>query len=287
MSDTTARATRPLETLRPLIRSLCGGFIFSIPIIYTMEMWSLGHNRPAMQILAFVALSYLVAVGLNYVSGFREAYGWGCAFKDAVETLALGIAVSAVMLVLLGVADANGSAKVFLSQVMMLAIPISIGASLSRSQLGEKGADGDGPEKPAEDERPGWHNDLKDLALTAFGGVFLGFSVAPTEEILLIATQGRWWQALGTIALSLGITYLMLFEARFVGESQRLETPGMFQGAWPETLVTYAVSLGISAYLLWFLGDLPLVPSPSQAIAMTIVLALPVSMGGAVARMIL
>jgi putative integral membrane protein (TIGR02587 family) len=224
------------------------------------------------------------------VASNKEGGDWRGAFADAIVTKALGIVVSVIMLVLLGVAETDSSWSVVVSQIALLSIPISIGASLASSQLGEEEEEPASDEPPKPQEEPtesGVKYDLKDLGLTAFGGVFLGFSVAPTEEILLIATQGHWWQALGTAFLSMALTYIALFEAQFIGQSKRLSSQGVFQDPWPETVVTYGVSLIIAAYLLWFLGFLHHVTAPDEALAMILVLALPVSLGGAVARMTL
>lgn len=298
MTSGTAAPLR--DEIRRLVRGLCGGFIFSLPIIYTMEMWQLGHTAPLGKILVFFAFAYVVAVGLNYVSGFREGHDIRDALEDAVEAKAIGLVVAAVMLVLMGEAEREGSWVVFLRQAVILAIPISIGVSLARSQFGEHDgssgerdadradgdSDGDGGDSAA---RPGkqWRADAKDVGLTVFGGIFLGFSVAPTEEIVLIATQGHVWNSIGTMALALGISYLTLFEARFVGQSQRLASEGFFQDPWPETVLAYAVSLLISALLLWFLGFIEPAMALDETLAMVIALALPVSLGGAAARLIL
>lgn len=293
MTSGTAAPLR--DEIRRLVRGMCGGFIFSLPIIYTMEMWQLGHTTPLSKILVFVAFAYVVAVGLNYVSGFREGHDIRDALEDAVEAKAIGLIVAAVMLVLMGEAGREGSWAVFLRQAVILAIPISIGASLARSQFGERDAPDDQPAGDRTDDdggqapRPGqqWRADAKDVGLTVFGGIFLGFSVAPTEEIVLIATQGHVWHSIGTMALALGVSYLTLFEARFVGQSQRLASEGFFQDPWPETVLAYAVSLLISALLLWFLGFIEPAMALDETLAMVIALALPVSLGGAAARLIL
>ena len=285
----TLSATPLRDEVRPLIRGLCGGFIFSLPIIYTMEMWWLGHATPIGKILAFFVLSYAITVGLNYVSGFREDRDLRDAFEDAVEAKAIGLVVAAVMLVLLGVADGGHSWSVFLSQVVILAIPISIGASLARTQFGERDESETARDAEAED-RPraaGWRDDARDLALMVFGGIFLGFSVAPTEEIALIATQGHLFQSLGTVAVALGVAYLTLFEARFVGQRQRHASEGVFQDPWQETLLAYAVSLAISWLLLWFMGFLGPHLALDETIGMVVALAFPVSLGGVAARLIL
>lgn len=281
------------DHFRPLVRGLCGGFLFSVPIIYTMEMWWLGYGTDLAKIAALLLFSFALNVGLNMVSGFREGEDLVECITDAVEAFALGIIVAATMLYLLGEIDVGAAWPIVARQVVVLAIPISIGVSMARSLLGEQGADeaqtDAGSEAGASDKPAsgGLREDAKDLALTAFGGVFLGLSVAPTEEILIIATHSQLLQTLGTVGLALVLSYLTLFEARFVGQAQRLRSEGMFQDPWQETVLTYAVSLVISTGLLWFLGFLNTPMAWDEILSMIVVLALPVSMGGAAARLIL
>ncbi|MNS22228.1 hypothetical protein D3C72_540120 [compost metagenome] len=276
------------DHIRPLVRGLCGGFLFSVPIIYTMEMWWLGYGTDLAKIGALLLFSFALSVGLNMVSGFREGEDLVECMTDAVEALALGIIVAATMLYLLGEIDAGAAWPIVARQVVVLAIPISIGVSMARSLLGEQGGDdAEAASPPDEPASGGLREDAKDLALTAFGGVFLGLSVAPTEEILVIATHSQLPQTLGTVALALALSYLTLFEARFVGQTQRLRSEGMFQDPWQETVLTYAVSLVISTGLLWFLGFLNAPMAWDEILSMIVVLALPVSMGGAAARLIL
>jgi putative integral membrane protein (TIGR02587 family) len=275
-------ATTRQDALESRLRSLCGAFLFAIPIIYTMELWQLGHSASVGKVLGFLALAYVLDVGLNVTSGFRKDGSLGQYLKDGTETLAIGIVVGGAMLMLLGINRLDDSPAVFLRQVLMLAMPISMGASLARTLLGEKG-EGTAPTPDAENP---WTADAKDLGVTVAGGVFLAYSMAPTEEVLILAMHAQWPTWLAAMALSIGLSYIMIFHANFIGQYRRQTTQGILQSKWGETVVTYAVSLMVSACLIWFLGFDIESASWGEWLAMTVMLGLPASVGGAAGRLI-
>lgn len=279
------------------LRSLCGAFLFGVPLIFTMEIWQLGRSVSVARVLGFLAIAFVIDVGLNYASGFRRGGGWGQYVKDAVETLAMGVLVGAGTLWLLGIDRLVASPEIFLRQVLMLALPISMGASLARTLLGEKGHD-EAPKRrharnpwlagtrpPAPTESP-WAADAKDLGVTVAGGVFLAYSIAPTAEVLVLAMHARWPTWLGAMALSLGLSYVMIFHANFIGQSRRQSAPGLIQSRWGETFVAYAVSLVVAGCLIWFFGYDVGAASWGEKLAMAVMLGLPTSVGGAAGRLI-
>lgn len=267
-----------------LVRGICGGCVFALPVLYTMEMWWLAHTMPSWQVVLFWLVGYGLAVGLNYVSGFRADLDWSEVLQDALVALGLGALIAWVMLSALAVLTLDTSLPVVLKAVLILSVPISIGVSLARSVLGGHGSQGE-PGEPAH-EVSAWKADLADLGMTLVGGIFLGLSVAPTEEILTIASQARWWHVASIAALSVGLSYAMVFMAHITGQPRRLKSKGSIQSPWGETIVAYAVSLGVAYGLLWFLGYLKDGQSLAETLRMAFVLGLPVTLGGAAGRLV-
>lgn len=259
----------------PLIRGLCGGFLFAIPIIYTMEVWYLGYTMPLARVAGFFALGYVLAVGLNYFSGFRDNKRWSVVCSDAAVTLAVGVLVSAVMLLLVGVITLVTSWAVALSHVAILAVPVSIGVALSRTQLG------------AGDDVEGEANVWVDIGTTLMGALFTGLSVAPTEELMAIAEQGSLLHLLATVTLSLTLSYAMVFLAGFAGGSGAQRSASPLHSPLGETLLSYVLSLAVAGALLGFLGYFQGTPSPFHVLTMVVVLGLPTTLGGAAGRLIL
>ena len=286
------RAARsPLSGLAPeirdevesLLRGLSAGFIFAIPTIYTMEVWWLGISGPAWRVALFFCLGYGLAVGLNQLSGFRQGAAWHDAFRDGLEAMAMGLLIAIGMLYLLGVAEWATAPAVVLKQSLALAVPISIGVSLARSELGEGG-----PATETEEEAASVLSaDIRDLSLTVVGGLFVAISIAPTEEVVMIANQTSLPHWIMMVLLSLGLSYAMIFLAGFKGQGRRIRQQGLVQHPLVETIITYGLSLVVALVLLWFLGFIRGSDTPQAILAMMVVLGLPLSLGGAGARMIL
>jgi putative integral membrane protein (TIGR02587 family) len=170
------------------------------------------------------------------------------------------------------------SLEEIVGKLSLQAIPASIGAMLARSQLGER-------EEQEEEERrrDTYHGEL---FLATVGALFLAFNVAPTEEIVLIATMMTGWHALALIAASLAIMHAFVYAVEFRGQTSA--HPEI--SAWSEflrlTIVAYALALLVCLYVLWSFGR-------SEGLALgellmqTVVLGFPAAIGAAAARLIL
>jgi uncharacterized membrane protein len=54
------------------IRGACGGFLFGIPLLYTMEVWWIGSFVSPWSMLGAIALSFIVVFLMNRTAGFRK-----------------------------------------------------------------------------------------------------------------------------------------------------------------------------------------------------------------------
>lgn len=266
------------DELACLVRGACGALLFAIPILYTAEVWWLAHSTPAWKIGLFYLLGYVLCVGLNLFSGFRAADTFQDYLEDAVTALGASSLVAVLMLWVMGLAPPEIPLSSLVKQVMILAVPTSIGFSLARSLLG-----GD---RHAPPRLRGVKADFADFGMTIVGGVFLGLSVAPTEEILMIASQGSWIHGLALTAISLVVSYALIFMADLSGQSNRLAAEGILQSPWGETIMSYGLSLLVALVLLWFMGFLSEGMSVYQVIQMMLVLGLPCTIGGAAGRLV-
>src|SRR5687768_6005584 len=79
-----------------LARGFGGAILFSFPLLMTMEMWWLGFSMDRFRLALFLALAFMLVLGLSYFEGSDET------FKiDVLDTLiasAVGYAVSLIML---------------------------------------------------------------------------------------------------------------------------------------------------------------------------------------------
>ncbi len=263
-------------------RALGGAVIFALPMLMTMEMWEIGFYVPPLRLAALVALSLPMLVFLSYYSGFRETASLQDDLLDAFVALALGALASTIVLLLVGAITRETSANDIVGMITLQTVPASIGALLADDQLG-----GD-DQREAHDEKlgeggPGY---LAELALMSVGALFLGFNVAPTEEILLIQSRLDTWQILLLALVSVAVMHAFVYAVEFHGQEKHPEHVGRAEAFLRFTLVGYIAALLASAFVLWVFGRFDGVVLV-QAVESVVVLGLPAAVGAAAARLLL
>src|SRR5688500_4882428 len=88
-------ATHVHDSLREYGRGIAGGLLFSIPLLYTMEIWAGGLIVPSGRQLLLVAVTFLLLLGYNRFAGLHEDSSWTEVVIDSVEELGIGVLVSA------------------------------------------------------------------------------------------------------------------------------------------------------------------------------------------------
>jgi putative integral membrane protein (TIGR02587 family) len=261
-----------------LARAFAGAIVFALPLLMTMEMWALGFSMHPLRLALFLALMFPVLVVLAYYAGFEESVGWHHLVLSACVACAVAFLAAAAGLALLGVLQPGMSLEEIVGKISLQAIPASIGAMLARSQLGER------EEQKHEERRRDSY--LGELFLAGVGALFLAFNVAPTEEVVLIATMMSGWHALAVVGISLATMHAFVYAVEFRG--QTAVHPDI--GAWSEffrlTVVAYVLALLVCLYVLWSFGrsdGLAL----GELLMQTVVLGFPAAIGAAAARLIL
>lgn len=120
----------------------------------------------------------------------------------------------------------------------------------------------------------------------AVGALFLGFNVAPTEEMMLISYQMTEWHSLCLVALSVGLMHGFVFALGFAGGSEVSPNASWWSPFLRLTLPGYVIAISVSLYLLWVFARLDGLHIDSIVMA-TVVLAFPSAIGAAAARLIL
>lgn len=94
MSDQATAATggRAIaQSIREYGRGVAGGLLFSLPLLYTMEMWQSGFVLAPLRLLIGLAMVFLLLLGYNRYAGVRsDASFWEVAI-DSIEELGLGL----------------------------------------------------------------------------------------------------------------------------------------------------------------------------------------------------
>jgi putative integral membrane protein (TIGR02587 family) len=297
MSMAAEKGTRREAWRRPwkselddMARAVSGAFLFGTPLLFTMEMWWIGTYTEMWRLLLFLALALAVNTMLAVMSGFKEGNTWDDAVQQAFEAVALGAVASSVVLLVLGRISTGDPFDSTLGKIVLQTIPLSIGASAANAFLnrgqdsqqeggGENKREGDSGTK----EQSPLGNTLSDLGATVAGAIFIGFSIAPTEEVPMLATEMQVGNKLALIVLTLFVTYLIVFESGFSPGSGHQQ--GIFQRPFPETVLSYTVSLMVAAVGLYLFQQIELGREPlDDIVAKILVLGTPAAIGGAAGR---
>ncbi|MEI1373848.1 TIGR02587 family membrane protein [Nostoc sp. UHCC 0926] len=283
-----------MSAINDIIRGACGGFLFGIPLLYTMEVWWIGSLAKPQLMMMAIALMFIVVYLLNQTEGFRKRrYSWldHQAAMDTVEAIAIGLACSAFVLLLLRELTLETSLKESLGKIIFESVPFALGVALANQLLGDT-RNGD-PEGQATDQVNSTTNNKEDEIQATFadvGGTLIGatiiaFNIAPTDEIpMLAAAASPPWQ-LAMIATSLLISYGIVFQAGFSNQQKRKQQKGIFQRPSSETIMSYLVSLLAGAFMLWFFQKLTFNDPWTMWLDHTLMLGLPATIGGAAGRL--
>ncbi|MEA5597470.1 TIGR02587 family membrane protein [Rivularia sp. UHCC 0363] len=273
------------QEIAELVRGMSGGFLFGVPLLYTMEVWWIGSYLEPSLMLIILAVTFVILFLLNRTGGFRQLkldQFWQAAM-DSVEALALGVFCTLLLLLLLRQITLQTPLNEALGKIVLEGVPFALGVALARSimQGGREGDDADS-DGSAQDN---YNATLADIGATLIGAIFIAFNIAPTDEVpmLAAATSPAWLLAI--IATSLLISYSIVFAANFTTQARRLQTEGLFQNPFVETGLAYLLSLGAAAAMLWFFQRLSFADPWTSWLAQTLILGLPAAVGGAAGRL--
>ncbi len=277
--------------LDDLLRGVAGAFLFGAPFLYTMEVWWKGNFTSPPRMLLFVALAYASLVVLDLQGGFRaeQSRTWPRVFADSVEALAIALVTATLSLILIGIIGFETGLETAMGRIIAEALPFSIGVGIANHVLRNSDQNDAGSKSSSSD--PGehlwhaWRGTLADAGATTLGAVIIAASIAPTDEIPMIASGLSSSRLLLIIAGSILISYIIVFEANFGAQHRRKSHQGFFQSPISETLASYLISLLIAGVMLSLFQLLRLEDPLSQWVSYTIVLGLPATIGGAAGRL--
>lgn len=278
-----------------LVRGACGGFLFGTPLLYTMEMWWIGSSVSPPMMLGALVVTYGVVFWLNRTEGFRRMSRNTSrqAAMDSVEAIALGVLCTALILVLLQEITFQTPLDEAVGKLIYESVPFTLGVALANQFLqGERNTQSDSSSdsssgSSASQTRPSneLHATLSDIGATLIGSTIIAFNIAPTDEVPMLAAAIPTPWLLGIIAISLVVSYGIVFEAGFTKQQRRMQQQGIFQRPSGETVAAYLISLAAAAVMLWFFQQLQFSDPWSVWLRYTLVLGLPATIGGAAGRL--
>lgn len=266
-----------LDYLTSLARAAGGALLFAFPLLMTMEMWWLGHSMERSRLLVFMGSAGPMLLGLSYYAGFEPTFRLLDEVLDALAAFAVGMTVALASLLLLGQIGPGMTLSEIVGKLAVCAIPASIGALVAGKQFGDR----NGGERQKEHIKyPGR------LFLMSVGAIFLAFSVAPTEEMVLIAYSMTPWHGLALMAVTMLLMHGFVYGLGFPGQPERRGDHAPRRLVLAFTLPGYAIALGVSLYCLWAFGRLE--GTALRHIAMmTVVLGFPAGLGAATSRLVI
>ncbi|MDP5277967.1 TIGR02587 family membrane protein [Sphingomonas sp. DG1-23] len=264
-----------------LARAFGGAIIFALPLLMTMEMWSIGLYVHPLRLLLFIAANFLVLVLLSRFGGFERTSNLREDLLDAFAAYAVGMISSAAILGIFGLLSADMALDELVGMIAIQAVPGSFGAMIARKQL-----TGGDPEEDEDEEKAARSAGYAgQLFLMLAGALFLAFNVAPTEEMILIGYKMGPWQTLMLMLASMLLLHLLVFAVGFAGQEDAPEGYGVLRRFLVFTVPGYAIALAVSLYVLWTFGRVD--GNALSAVAGTmVVLGFPAAIGAAIARLV-
>lgn len=271
------------ESLREYGRGVAGGLLFSLPLLYTMEVWWAGFTSHPWRLAVYVAATFALLLGYNRLLGLRRDTCFAEVVIDSVEEMGLGILVALVILWLLGRVTAAMPLGEAVGQVVIEAMTVAVGVSVGTAQLGAGGGEDEKGVGGGRGSSAGGFGGQ--LVVTLCGAVLFAANVAPTEEIVMMAVEISAWRLLGLAALSLALGALILYYSEFAG-SRKYVAFDRRHDVLVGTAVTYAVALAASAAILLFFGRFD-GQAPATCVAQTVVLGVAATLGASAGRLLL
>ncbi|MGH7720113.1 MAG: DUF2391 family protein [Gemmatimonadaceae bacterium] len=255
------------RSVREYGRGVAGGLLFSLPLLYTAEMWSAGLVMHPARLMIYVLGTFLLLLGYNRYVGLHRDHSWVEVAIDSVEEMGLGIILAAIVLFLVGrIADGEGT-RGAVGQIVAEAMTVAIGVSVGTAQLGGGGGGGgsakggdngagfaaEGGARGRVKGRAATGSFAGQIVIALCGAVLFAANVAPTEEVLIVAAESSTLRLLGLAVLSLFVGAVILFHSGFLNAEVHVARGGPLPMLLMVAL-TYAVALVASAAILWFFG---------------------------------
>jgi uncharacterized membrane protein len=193
--------------------------------------------------------------------------------REFSEILLQSFVAAYVFLLVLGIVDVGTHPNTVIRLGLIEVVPLGFGAALANRLFA-------GSEAEAGESR----QFLQNIPIFAVGALFVASTIAPTQEMELIAAHMGWPRHLVLMGLTVGVAYLVLYEVEFQGQQTRVGDDWRRQVG--TVFVLYAVGGGISFLLLLGFGHF-IDGTVALAFQETTVLAFPATLGAAAAHVVI
>ncbi len=269
------------KTLKEYGRGIVGGLLFSLPMLYTMELWWTGFIAGPPRLMVYLLVGLFLLAGYNHFVGLRRDHSIPESILESLEEMGLGFLITILVLWLIGQLKPGMSLDEVIGKIVVESLTVAIGISIGKAQLGSNGQDEESNYK-LDDKINFWEQ----LAMTFCGAVIVAANVAPTEEIVVIALMSSNIKLLLIAFFSIGLGGAILYYSNFKGSHQSVAKPESKADVFSGIVIMYAVSLVTSAFMLWFFGRFEGLSLHGIAAEM-VVLGFPSALGASAGRLLL
>ncbi|HLW19076.1 MAG TPA: TIGR02587 family membrane protein [Cyclobacteriaceae bacterium] len=248
------------ESIAEYAQGIVGGLLFSFPLLFTMEVWYAGFLAQPFQLLIMVVATFLLLLGYNRYAGMHAGTSWKDVVIDSFEEMGIGLVMSFLILLMLNrIQLMDNSLDEIMGKVITEAMFVSIGVSVGTAQLGNSAKEED---ELAEEEDQQHTTAVKRgekrrstkfalVVLALCGSVIVGGSVAPTEEVLLLAAEAKPIHILFIALVSILLSTVVCYFSDFKGTDKPNGEPKLYDIVF-ETCLSYSTALIASAFILWY-----------------------------------
>lgn len=262
------------ESAQEYGRGVLGGLLFSLPLLFTREVWHTAFLASPGRLAAAVVSTFALLVAFNRIAGLREDATLIESLVDSVEEYGLGLLIAAAVFWANGRFGPGVGLDEGIGLCIVGSLATSLGVSIGTAQLGEN------PER--EEVGSGlWGQ----LVVALCGATIIAANIAPTQEILTIAVESTPFMLGGLLLLTLILLAVAASFAELRGGTPLSETPSVPKALFAPVAI-YGVAFAASCAFLLFFGrfdDNGLSTNLRQAL----VLSAPASIGAGVGRALL
>lgn len=277
------KTAKPIgESLKEYARGIAGGLLFSLPMLYTMELWWAGFMAGPAKLLLYVVVGLFLLMIYNHYVGIRQEHSYWDNFCESVEELGMGLILTVFLLWLTGRILPGMSLSEISGKIVVEAVTFAIGISVGKTQLGSGGDDEDKDSKPSK-KRPSL---IREINIGLCGAVLIAANVAPTEEIVVIALESATYKLFIMALISMAIGGAILYYTDFKGSVQLKISAKKPMQAIVGTVIMYCVALVSSAFMLWYFGRFNGL-GINYIVAETVVLGFPAALGASAGRLLI
>ncbi|WP_416448150.1 TIGR02587 family membrane protein [Leeuwenhoekiella sp. A2] len=268
------------DSLKEYARGITGGLLFSLPMLYTMELWWAGFISSPLRLLIYFFVGILLLLAYNHYVGIRSSHTLLEGIAETIEEMGMGLLLTAAVLWLSGRITTDMSFSEINGKIIVEAVTVAIGISVGKTQLGTSDDDDD---QEVEKREP---HIQRELGIALCGAILIASNVAPTEEIAVIALEIENYKLLLIAFVSIIIGGIILYYSNFKGSKQWVRKPNSQTDVLAGTVIMYAIALTSSAFMLWFFGRFNGL-SLHGIIAESIVLGFPAALGASAGRLLI